>query len=181
MSTALARRAQGPRATARPDQAVLVAVHDSLHPAPQPELIQHPADVRLDCGLGQEELRGDLGTRQAPATSMRISRSREVSPSCPAGAGKAELPACGRCGTNLSSSLRVTRVATAASPLATPGGATRTSWRPSEGGDHLSALAAAQCTNDRGLAMTSNGQAHQQVAHWRKYLSRELGRADADA
>jgi hypothetical protein len=44
---------------------VLVGVHDSLHPVPEPELIQHPADVCLDCGLGQEELGGDLGVRQA--------------------------------------------------------------------------------------------------------------------
>jgi hypothetical protein len=56
---------QRSRTTARPDQAVLVGVHDSLHPVPQPELIQHPADVCLDCGLGQEELGGDLGVRQA--------------------------------------------------------------------------------------------------------------------
>ena len=55
----------GSRTTAWPDQAVLVGVHDSLHPVPEPELIQHPADVCLDCGLGQEELGGDLGVRQA--------------------------------------------------------------------------------------------------------------------
>lgn len=55
----------GSRTTARPDQAALVGVHDSLHPVPQRELIQHPADVCLDRGLGQEELGGDLGVGQA--------------------------------------------------------------------------------------------------------------------
>ena len=44
---------------------MLVGVHDSLHPVPDPELIQHPAEVCLDRGLGQEELGGDLGVGQA--------------------------------------------------------------------------------------------------------------------
>jgi len=54
---------------------VLVGVHDSLHPVPQPELIQHPADVCLDCGLGQEELAGDLGVRQARGNLDEVDRT----------------------------------------------------------------------------------------------------------
>ena len=50
-----------------------------------------------------------------------------------------------------------------------------------EGGDRLGALAAGQCADHSRLAMTLNGQAHQQVAHRCKHLGRELGRADADA
>jgi hypothetical protein len=50
-----------------------------------------------------------------------------------------------------------------------------------EGGDRLGALAAGQCTDHRRLAMTLNGQAHQQVAHRCKHLGRKLGRADAGA
>ena len=50
-----------------------------------------------------------------------------------------------------------------------------------EGGDRLGALAAGQCTDHRRLAMTLNGQAHQQVAHRREHPGRELGRADAGA
>ena len=50
-----------------------------------------------------------------------------------------------------------------------------------EGGDRLGALAAGQCTDHRRLAMTLNGQAHQQVAHRREHPGRKLGRADAGA
>jgi integrase len=50
-----------------------------------------------------------------------------------------------------------------------------------ESGDHLGALAASQCTDHCRLAVTLNGQAHQQVAYWRKHLGRKLRRADANA
>jgi hypothetical protein len=106
----------GSKTTARPEQAVLVGVHDSLHPVPQLEPIQHPADVCLDRGLGQEELGSEVGVGQARGDldeDLLFAGGERVEPGR---RRKAELPACGRCGRNESSSLRVTPGATTASP-----------------------------------------------------------------
>src|SRR5580692_1861488 len=55
----------GTAVVAGPDKAVLVRVDHGLDPVPQAELGQDAAHVRLDRGLGHEQLLGELGVGQA--------------------------------------------------------------------------------------------------------------------
>ena len=58
------RRGIAALSPARPDQPALVGERHGLHPVAQVQLGEHPRQVRLDGGLAQEQLGGDLGVGQ---------------------------------------------------------------------------------------------------------------------
>ena len=57
----------GDAALARLHKTLLVCVHNSLDPDPQPQLGQDAAHMGLGGGVADEELAGDLGVGQAPS------------------------------------------------------------------------------------------------------------------
>ncbi len=87
------RFAVGPRlvASAGDDEAGLVGEHDGLGAVAQAELVQHPAHVRLDRLLADDEPGRDLRIGQALGDEGAAPRSRVAS--VPTGVGDGRGPA----------------------------------------------------------------------------------------
>ena len=117
------------RPSPRPASPGLVGQHHRLHAVAQAELRQHALDVRLDGGVADDELLGDLRVREPARDQLSTSRSRAVSSSSAGGRSAGGAPCAKR---------SISRLVIAGASSASPPATTWTAASRSSGGTSLS-------------------------------------------